>query len=57
MPWGTVAGVTVNVNSISGAVAVNDSYPLLGGVSATTGYTLGIQPPGVTGTNILSPSR
>lgn len=43
--------VTVNVVSISGAITVGGSgYPLLGNMAgATTGYTLGIQPPGVTG--------
>jgi fibronectin-binding autotransporter adhesin len=43
--------VTVNVISISGAITVGGSgYPLLGNMAgATTGYTLGIQPPGVTG--------
>jgi fibronectin-binding autotransporter adhesin len=43
--------VTVNVISISGAITVGGAgYPLLGNMAgATTGYTLGIQPPGVTG--------
>jgi fibronectin-binding autotransporter adhesin len=43
--------VTVNVISISGAITVGGTgYPLLGNMAgATTGYTLGIQPPGVTG--------
>ncbi len=43
--------VTVNVKSISGAIAVGGSgYPLLGNMAgSTTGYTLGTQPPGVSG--------
>lgn len=43
--------VTVNVISISGAIAVGGTgYPLLGNMAGlTTGYTLGIQPPGVSG--------
>ena len=43
--------VTVNVNSISGAIAVGGSgYPLLGNMGGSvTGYTLGTQPPGVSG--------
>ncbi len=45
---GTVA---VNVKSISGAIAIGGTgYPLLGNMAgATTGYTLGTQPPGVSG--------
>lgn len=45
------AAVTVNVRSISGAITVGGSgYPLLGNMSGSTaGYTLGIQPPGVSG--------
>ena len=47
---GTVSGVTININSISGTVLVGNSYPLLGNQGGTTnGYTLGTQPPGVTG--------
>lgn len=43
--------VTVHVRSISGVIAIGGSgYPLLGNMAgATTGYTLGIQPPGVSG--------
>ena len=43
--------VTVNVKSISGTIAVGGSgYPLLGNAGGTTaGYTLGTQPPGVSG--------
>ncbi|HEX5218144.1 MAG TPA: autotransporter-associated beta strand repeat-containing protein [Verrucomicrobiae bacterium] len=43
--------VTVNVVGISGAIVVGGSgYPLLGNMAgATTGYTLGTQPPGVSG--------
>ncbi len=43
--------VTVNVKSISGAIAVGGSgYPLLGNIAGSTaGYTLGTQPPGVSG--------
>ncbi len=43
--------VTVHVRSISGAITVGGSgYPLLGNMAGSTvGYTLGIQPPGVTG--------
>jgi len=45
------ATVTVDVISISGAITVGGTgYPLLGNMSgSTTGYTLGIQPPGVMG--------
>ena len=45
------APVTVNVKSISGAIAVGGSgYPLLGNMGASTaGYSLGIRPPGVSG--------
>ena len=46
---GTVANVTINVKSISGAATPGNSYPLVGQVSATTGYTLGTEPAGVTG--------
>ena len=46
---GAVAGVTINIKSISGGEVAGNSYPLLGQVSATTGYTLGTQPVGVTG--------
>jgi autotransporter-associated beta strand protein len=46
---GTVTNVTININSIAGTVLVNNSYPLVGQVSATNGYTLGTQPAGVTG--------
>jgi autotransporter-associated beta strand protein len=45
----TVANVTINVKSISGAATPGNSYPLVGQVSATTGYTLGTEPAGVTG--------
>lgn len=43
--------VTVHVKSISGAIAVGGSgYPLLGNMAGSTaGYTLGSQPPGVSG--------
>jgi len=43
--------VTVNVNSISGAIAAGGTgYPLLGNMAGSTaGYTLGVQPPGVSG--------
>lgn len=43
--------VTVHVKSISGAIAVGGTgYPLLGNMAGSTaGYTLGIQPPGVSG--------
>jgi len=43
--------VTVHVKSISGAIAVGGTgYPLLGNMAgSTTGYTLGTQPPGVSG--------
>ncbi len=45
------ANVTVNVTSISGAIAVGGSgYPLLGNMSGSTnGYSLGTQPLGVSG--------
>jgi autotransporter-associated beta strand protein len=47
---GAVAGVTINVTSISGGVVVGNSYPLLGNQGGTTnGYTLGVQPSGVIG--------
>jgi autotransporter-associated beta strand protein len=46
---GPVANVTINVKSISGAATPGNSYPLVGQVSATNGYTLGTQPAGVTG--------
>ena len=46
---GTVSGVTINLNSISGTVVVGNSYPLLGNAGSTTGYTLGTQPFGVIG--------
>jgi autotransporter-associated beta strand protein len=41
--------VTINVKSISGAATPGNSYPLVGQVSATNGYTLGTEPAGVTG--------
>jgi fibronectin-binding autotransporter adhesin len=43
--------VTVHVKSISGVIAVGGTgYPLLGNMAGSTaGYTLGIQPPGVSG--------
>ena len=46
-----MGAVTVHVKSISGVIAVGGTgYPLLGNMAgATTGYTLGIQPPGVSG--------
>lgn len=46
---GPVTNVTININSIAGTGLVNNSYPLVGQVSATNGYTLGTQPAGVTG--------
>ncbi len=47
---GAVAGVSININSISGAVVVGNSYPLLGNQGGTTnGYSLGSQPGGVIG--------
>jgi choice-of-anchor C domain-containing protein len=47
---GPVLGVTVNINSFSGTVLINNRYPLLGNQGGTTaGYTLGTQPPGFTG--------
>jgi autotransporter-associated beta strand protein len=46
---GTVTNVTININSIAGAATPGNSYPLVGQVSATNGYTLGTEPAGVTG--------
>ena len=46
---GTVTNVTININSLLGMVLINNRYPLVGQVSATSGYTLGTQPAGVTG--------
>jgi autotransporter-associated beta strand protein len=47
---GSVSGVTINVNSISGTPVAGNKYPLLGNQGGTTtGYTLGTQPPGVSG--------
>ena len=43
-PIGTVSGVTININSVKGAL-IGNSYPLLGNTDGTTnGYALGIQP-------------
>jgi autotransporter-associated beta strand protein len=46
---GTVSGVTLHLKSISGAPVPGNSYPLLANAGSTTGYTLGTQPTGVTG--------
>jgi fibronectin-binding autotransporter adhesin len=46
---GTVTNVTININSIAGAATPGNSYPLVGQVSATNGYTLGTEPAGITG--------
>jgi autotransporter-associated beta strand protein len=45
----TISGVTINVNSISGAITLGSSYPLLGNITATNGFVLGAQPSGIAG--------